>query len=82
MRRKHVIRSDDRATAAGPYAPPRKLLRASGAVEMWQVEVPGQRWRKTRAIRYEVAGGPAGTVVFNRPSEALAYFQQVVRGSQ
>jgi hypothetical protein len=82
MRRKRVVRSDDRATASGPYAPPRKLLRASGIVEMWQVEVPGQPWRKSRAIRYEVIGGPGGAAVFNLPSEALAYFQQVAQGSK
>ena len=76
-----MVRADDRATAAGPYAPPRKLLRSAGGVEMWQVEVPGQPWRRSRAIRYEVAGGPAGRVVFNRPSEALAYFQRVARGA-
>jgi hypothetical protein len=49
---------------------------------MWQVEVPGQPWRKSRAIRYEVIGGPGGAAVFNLPSEALAYFQQVAQGSK
>jgi hypothetical protein len=77
MKRKQIIERDDTATASGRYAPPRKLLKAAGGVEMWQVEIPGQRWRASLAIRYEVTGGPAGKMVFNRPHDALDYFRQI-----
>jgi len=81
MRKTPTTQRDDAATAAGRTAPPRKLLKTAGAVEMWQVEVPGPRWRASPAIRYEVTGGPAGTRVFNLPHEALDCFQQLTRSS-
>jgi hypothetical protein len=81
MRRKPAIQRDDTATASGRYAPPRKLLKTAGDVEMWQVEIPGQRWRASLAIRYEVTGGPAGTMVFNGPHDALDYFRQIAQSA-
>lgn len=79
MNRKHAIQRERTPSAAGGYMPSRKLLKTAGDVEMWQVEIPGQRWRASVAIRYEVTGGPAGKMVFNRPHEAMDYFQQIAR---